>query len=499
MNEYDAIIIGAGVGGLFSALKLSSAGKKVLLIEKQPVAGGFATTFSRKGFIFESSLHCVDALAKDGEIRNFLEETGLDKEVNFIELKDFARIIYPEHDFVADFNKDNLITFLKNNFPREEKNLDRLFRAFDKFYKQFDGFYFLNSPFWIKLILTIFIYQDIIKTSACSADQFIARHIKDEKLKGIIGAIWYFSGLPPSELSAFYFLIVFRGYFYNPTVYVEGGFIRLFNAIVKRIKDNGSEVRLNTTVKEIITAKFAARGVVTDKEEEFGARVIISNANAIDTLTSLLDDKALKEFYRNKLPALEKSISAFQVYLGLKVPAKELGMNHAIFSINTTYNHDHNFKYCLDGDYDLCSIGLVDHAQVDPSLAPEGRGSLLIMVLDNYANWVNLSDEEYKQKKNEVANKLIARAQEYLPGLGENIEIMEVATPRTMARYGLSPEGAIYGFAQTVGQSSINRLDQKTKIKGLILAGAWTRPGAGVHGCFVSGIDAADLALRQLK
>jgi len=187
------------------------------------------------------------------------------------------------------------------------------------------------------------------------------------------------------------------------------------------------------------------------------------------------------------------------VYLGLKVPAKSLGMGHFMFSVNDSYEHDENYNFCLNADYDKCPFSLVDHAQIDPTLAPLGKGSLLIMVLDKYRNWYNLEDAEYQKKKIEVADKLISRAEKYLPGLKENIEIMEVATPMTMARFGSSPEGAIYGFAQSVSQSGINRLSQKTKVRGLFLAGAWTRPGDGVHGCFDSGIDAADLALRLLK
>jgi prolycopene isomerase len=143
-------------------------------------------------------------------------------------------------------------------------------------------------------------------------------------------------------------------------------------------------------------------------------------------------------------------------------------------------------------------LELVDHAQIDPGLVPQGKGSLLIMTLDNYANWHNLTEEEYRRKKIEVANRLIARTEKYLPDLPKYIEAMEIATPRTMARFGSSPEGAIYGFAQTVQQSGMQRLSQKTAIKGLILAGAWTKPGGGIHACFISGIDAADLAMRYL-
>jgi len=498
--EYDAIVIGAGVGGLVSALKLSCQGKKVILIEKQPLPGGFATTFSRKGFIFESAVHCVDTLTENEEIRSFLDESDITKEVKFINLDDFARIIYPEHDFVADFKQNNFITTLKGSFPHETKNIDRLFREFDKFHKQFNNFYFSKLPDFVKLIISPVFYPLVIKASICTAAQFVDGYIKDVKLRAIITDIWRFAGLPPSRLSALYFLLIFECYYYNSSTYVKGGFMNLFKAMVERMRESGSEIKFNTTVMRIITQQGKrVKSVITDKGERFEAKVIISNVNAIDTLANMLDDDAIKESYRRKLASLEKSISAFQVYLGLRVPAKDLGMTNSILSVNTTYNHEDNLNYSLRGDYDICSLELVDHAQIDPSLAPQGKGTLLIMTLDNYANWSNLTADEYKKKKLDTANKLIMRAEKYLPGLSKHIEVMEVATPKTMSRFGSSPEGAIYGFAQTIEQSGINRLTQKTKIKGLFLAGAWTEPGGGIHACFLSGIDAADLALRYLK
>jgi prolycopene isomerase len=497
---YDAIIIGAGVGGLVSALRLSCAGKSVLLLEKQPVPGGLATSFSRQGFIFESALHCVDALTKAEEIRTFLDESGISKEVQFITLADFARIIYPDYDFVADFKEDNFIGYLKSAFAQEKGNIERFFRAMDKFHRQFNRFYLSNAPLWVKLLIAPLAYPSIIKVSGCTIQEFIDQYIHDPKLKAIITDIWRFAGLPPARLSALYFLVVFESYYYNLTAYVKGGFSKLFRAMVERIEENGGEVRFNTRVEKIITGNDSrVRGVVTEKKEEFCAPVVISNANAIDTLAGLVDNEAVREEYGRTSSSLEKSISAFQVYLGLDVPAKSLGMTNSIFSINTTYNHEDNFDYSLRGDYQHCSLELVDHAQIDPSLAPPGKGTLLIMTLDAYAHWDKLTDEEYQAKKTETARKLISRAEQYLAGLSQHIEVMEIGTPRTVARFGSSPQGAIYGFAQTVRQAGVRRLPQETKIGGLYLAGAWTMPGGGVHACFISGLEAADLALRYLR
>lgn len=496
---YDAVVIGAGTGGLSAALKLSCAGKKVLILEKQSQPGGFATVFRRRGFIFESSVHCIDGLSKGGEVREFLEETGVDQALEFIELKDFARIIYPEHDFVTDFNGDNYIGFLKKTFPHQTQGIDRFLGECEVFFRQFDRFDFSTLPLWLRLALSPVFYPSIVKASLITLEQFMQRHISDEKLKSFISDIWGFVGLPPSRVSAFYFLIVLRGYYFRPTCQVKGGSGRLFQAMAEKIKERGCEIRYNTCVEKIITkGAQGLKSVITDKKEEFRARVIISNANAIDTLTKFLDDEGLKADYRLRLGKMEKSVSGFQVYLGLKVPAKELGMDHAMLLIRTNYSQDDNFNYYVHEDYGNCPLSLVDHAQVDPTLVPAGKGSLLIMAFDKYQNWNNLTEGDYKTKKIELADKLISRAEKYLPGLSGNIEVMEVATPRTMAAYGSAPEGAIYGFAQTVNQASINRLAQKTKVKGLILAGGWTKPGGGIHACFVSGIEAARLALRRL-
>ena len=483
-----------------AAVKLSSSSKKILLVEKQSVPGGFATTFNRKGFVFESALHCVDGLQDGGEVRNFLDEHGIGKRINFIELTNFSRIIYPEHDFTSGFNHGQLIDYLTESFPQEKKGIKNLFLAFNKFYRQFDWFCHSRLPQFLKILLTPILGSEIIRTSFMTADSFIGKHIKDKKLKGIITDIWSFMGLAPSRLSAFYYLIVFRGYYYLPTFYIKGSSSELFKAMVDKVRENGSEIKFNTQAVRIITGDGKeVKAVVTDKGEIFKAKAVISNVNPIDTFDKLIDNPTVREKYNAELTGLEKSISASQIYLGLKMPAKDLGMDHFMFSINTNYDHEDDLECCLRGDYDNCSLSMVDHAQVEPALVPDGKGSLLIMVIDSYANWEKLSPQDYKLKKQELAKKLIRRCEKYLPGLTEAIEVMEVATPKTMERYGSAPRGAIYGFAQTPEQSVFRRCPLKTEIKGLFLTGAWTQPGAGIHACFISGIDVANLALKLLK
>jgi prolycopene isomerase len=500
MKEYDCIVIGAGMAGLSSALKLAANGKKVLVLENQPVAGGVGTSFKRKGFTFESCLHFVDALAPGEEVRDFLDKYGVSEKVEYIRLNEFGRVIYPGHDFVVGNDFDSFKTWLIDNFPQDKAGIDEFFSGIAKFYKQFDHFMNAKIPLWLKLALSPVMYPLIIKTSCLSLEQFISKKIKDKRARSIIGTIWGFVGLPPSELSAFYFLIVLRGCWGKETAYIKGGFGRLFSAMAERIRECGSELKFNTAVAQIITENGGkVTGVRTDKGEEFRAKVIISNANAIDTLTRLIDSDPVKAGYVKSFSTMEKSVSAFTLYLGLDVMAKEVGMRYPLLSINPGYDHDQALKACMDGDYSRASFAVVDHSQLDPGLVPQGKAALSLMTFADHAKWVDLNVEEYAKKKKETAEAIMAVLEKYLPGLSKHVEYLEAATPKTMARYASLPEGAVYGFAQTVGQSSINRFPQKTKIKGLLLAGAWTSPGCGVHGCFVSGDEAADLALRQLR
>ena len=499
-KQYDAVIIGAGIAGLVAALKLSKKGKRVVLLERQAVPGGYAASFKRKNFTFEAAIHCVDDLAPDGYIREFLDEYGISQRIDYIELKHFARVLFPEHDFVADFNPDNFINYLKSNFPDESKAIDNFFSLVRKFYKQIDDFTSSELPLWVKLLLSPFRYNLIVKSSMMTAKGILDKFFKSNKLKSILSEVWRYSGLAPSELSAFYFLITFYGYYCHPTASVKGGFTHLFEVIVDEIRKNGSEVMFNTSANSIVTDNGRrVKSVVTDKGEVFDTKVVISNANPFIALTKLLDNQRLRDFYIKKLSSMDKTISAVQVYLGLKLPAKDLGMSHFMLSVNATYDHEDTFKKCMAGDYADCSFAIVDHAQIDSTLVPEGKGSLVIMTFDSYKNWRSLKGESYKARKEEVANELIKRSEKYLPGLSNYIEVMEVATPLTFERYTLSPEGAIYGFAQTMLQSSINRIPLNTKVKGLFLTGSWTKPGHGVHGCFISGIDAADFTLKFLR
>jgi len=113
----------------------------------------------------------------------------------------------------------------------------------------------------------------------------------------------------------------------------------------------------------------------------------------------------------------------------------------------------------------------------------------LILTYASYYDFPDRGTDEYKRKKKDFAKDVVKKAEKVIPDLGKNIEVPEAATPKTMERYTLMPEGAIYSFDQAVG---VKRPHFKTPVKELYLASSSTFPGGGIEGSAISGIICAN-------
>ena len=85
MRKYDAVVIGAGNGGLVAAIRLLQGGAKVLLVEKHNLPGGFATSFRRGRFEFEASLHELNDFGTSdnaGDVRVLFDELGVTDKID---------------------------------------------------------------------------------------------------------------------------------------------------------------------------------------------------------------------------------------------------------------------------------------------------------------------------------------------------------------------------------------------------------------------------------
>ena len=488
-NNYDSIVIGSGLGGLTTAALLTHHGQKVLVLEKRDVPGGYASNFKRKNFTFDCSLHQLTGASPGTLIWEILDKCWIVDKVEFIRHREFMRGVFPDLDIIIsqcslETHKRQLIQL----FPHEEENIHNVFAALIKICDEMVRFLRSKIPLWIEMIYFPLKYPHMAFNSKKTLADILAK-IKDQRLKDIIGMSWGYYGLPPSQLSAEYFAAGWAAYLRAGGYCVRGGSQALSNAFVASIKEGGSEVKLNSPVKKILIEDGKAMGVETINGERFFARNIISNVNIPATVFQMVGEEYFPRRYISKIKSQIPAISAAVVYLGLDTTFQELGVNDYEISLHPNYDFDAQYTASVEGDFKNAHILLALHSNIDESTAPEGKGVMSITALSGYEIWANLSEEEYKRKKDETTKIFIDRSEKVIPNLSKHIEVCEIATPLTMERRVGSYKGAFYGYAQFVRQSGFLRVPEKTPIKNLDFVGAWTVPGGGYSSVMLSAYE----------
>jgi prolycopene isomerase len=141
------------------------------------------------------------------------------------------------------------------------------------------------------------------------------------------------------------------------------------------------------------------------------------------------------------------------------------------------------------------SFGVTLYDSLFEGYSKPGTSTLKLVFLTGYEPWRKFEadyrlgrKEAYNKEKERWTNTLIRRAEEELiPGLSSMIEVKESATPLTNWFFTRNTEGAIYGFEQAMNNAYMNRIDNRTPVKGLYLAGAWGNPGGGYTAVLRSG------------
>lgn len=475
--NYHTIVIGAGLGGLTAAAKLAKEGKKVLLIEQHSIPGGCATTYKRKDYKLEVGLHEMDGLHKKDMKTKIFRDLGVFNKVEFLKVPEFYRFVNDRFEIVIPHDPEKAIEILMKHFPGEENGIKAYFHQV------------MNA-------------KQIIKESAGKKErtvgEFLDSIIKNDDLKLVLlGNLGYFHD-DPYSLSLSYYSVAQGSYYTGGGNFIKGGSQELSDYLTAFIRKNGGKVILKHLVTEIITDNNKAIGVIYKKKQKNPEKVfadnIIANA-AIPNVANLLlpweHGRKIRQQLKNKKPGA----SLLTVYFGFKKPLKKTGNKHY-----STFIYDSSVKTQADifknnnSDFTKRSFTFVDYSQVDSGLAPEGKSVGAACCIDYIQNWEDLERKEYNEKKNEVAQIFINRLEKLIPGFREAIEYYEVGTSKTVQRFTLNPEGAVYGFAQTPQKVTSDKIET---IDNLYFASAWAKLGGGFSGAIYNGYLCAIEILRK--
>jgi phytoene dehydrogenase-like protein len=500
-TDYDAIVVGAGMGGLSAATHLAAGGMHVLLLEQHVKVGGCTTSFRRGDFRFEVALHemSVGGGRKKPLLMTLLEKAGIRDDVELIRIPDLGRSIFPGFEFTTPNGEHEMVAAVAARWPKEAAAAEEFRALMSRVHDEISALrdLYLGNP--VKAMLTKlavpFRQRTLFRYSKSTLEDVVGDIFKNPEAKAVASQFWTYHGPPPSEQWALIYLAAHYGYLINGAWQVRGSSQALSNAYAARIEELGSEVRTGTRVAKILVEDGRVRGVETAAGERFTAKYVVSNADPFQTFYGLVGaDKTPRSVLR-KLRRMKPSNSMAGVYLGLDVPLDHFGTRDYEIFINTSLDADAMYKNAMAGRWEkgFASVTLYSNLG-DPYYAPPGKSVVSVTTYSDKARWPE-PGPEYEAQKRAMMDALIRMAERVLPGLRDHIEVEVGMTPRTIESYTLNHDGVPYGWAFTPEQHA--RMEIPTPIDGLYMAGAWTWPAHSVGMAQVSGFFAARMILHE--
>lgn len=495
MNKYDVIVIGAGLGGLSCAARLSALGYRTVVFESHIVAGGFATEFTRKGYIFDVSLHGVGGL-EEGSFGQLLKGCNAGQRIVPLRKKHPYSIRWEGQIIDIPSDVQEYVQLLKDMFPAEQSAIDNLFAGIRRFRAGFSAVSSFSRSFWRKAV-GLLKAGTFFRWTQMTTWEAIGQFGLSDRFTEFFTALWPYYGLPPKRLAALYFFIPWISYHLEGTYYIQGGAQALSNALVAAIQSASGEVHLRSQVSEIVLKGGKAIGVRLKKGDVYEADWVVSGISPHHTYGCLLENHDTARREMEAISRLETGTSLTQLYLGLSCEPHELGITEEDLILYDVPDSETDYEFMMSGQYTKGNWMLTNYNAMDPTLNEPGKGVIAVTFLDKLENWP-ATRPEYKTKKETVTRHILERLEQLYPGFGSKVVVAELGTPRTMQRYTANPDGAVYGYAQTVRQSGIKRLKHKSVVDRLSLVGAWTQPGGGFQGAMNSGIMEADRIAAKL-
>lgn len=459
MEEFDTIIIGAGMSGLAAGIRLAYFDQKVCILERHYTIGGLNSFYRLNHRDYDVGLHAVTNYvgkgAKKGPIAKLLRQLRFSWDDFQLRPQLGSAVVFPGMEL--NFNND--IGLLKAEiaakFPSQRDRFETLLQKLVDYDDLSDEMFALSTR---KILQEIFTEPLLIEMLLCPL-------------------MWY-GNARENDMDFGQFCIMFR------SIYLEGfgrpfkGVRLILKHLVRKYRALGGQLKLRRGVSKIITDGEHAVGVELDNGTQLKAKRILSSAGAVETMRLCEDTSESQVVQAGQLTFIE-SISV------LDCQPKEIGFDKTI----VFYNDSPEFHWSRPKS-ELCDArtGVVCSPNNYLYDATEGElqdGIIRLTTIADFDRWNGLDEATYRREKLRWYDLSVASAVRFMPDFRRRVIETDVFTPKTIRRFTYHDNGAVYGAPK-------KQLDGRTHLKNLFLCG--TDQGfVGIVGAIVSGISIANM------
>lgn len=489
------VIIGAGVGGLATAVRLLSKGYEVTIYEKESSVGGRVNLLRKEGFSFDLT---ASILLLPQEFKEIFGWAGRDYKdyLNFINIDPLYRVHdFDHHTFDLYSDVAKTIQSLESlSFHDSTGYLSFLAAGYKKYLianKNFLQKSYYHTTDFINPKSIINGYK--LKTLSASYD-FISKYISNQKLRELISFQSLLVGISPFDGPNIYTILPCVSQLYG-LWYLQGGMYSYIKTLERLIYELGGSILVNNPVEEIITSNGRALGVKVESEI-IKSDIVVCNADFPYSMENLIRDKESKGQYTyDKLTNMKYSCSTFILYLGLKKRYPQLTVHNLYLGQHFKESTQQAFTGLLPHDpvlYMYCP------SAIDESVAPSGMESLSVIVrVPNLSfDSIQWNENTIRSYRLQILNQL-SKIQG-LEDIKEHIIFEDYLTPLDLSTRFNSYYGTGFGLSPTLMQSNYFRPHIKSdSVENLYFVGSSVHPGTGISLVLISSKLVAQEILKE--
>ncbi len=506
-EDYDAIVIGSGIGGLASAAMLAKhGGKRVLVLERHYTPGGYTHVFHRPGYEWDVGVHYIGDVAPGSTTRRVFDDIS-DGRIEWADMGEvYDRVIIGGEIYDLPKGRRNLRDMLVSRFPAEEAGIDQYFEAVRTAVSS-------SLPFQAAKTMSAevqaesgpFLRKNFTAWADRTTREVLEELTSDQQLIAVLTAQFGDYGLPPAESSfAMHALLVhhyFRGGYYP-----VGGSGVIAESIIPVIERAGGLVLINADVAKVVVEDGRAVGVQMAADGRVvRAPIVISDAGVLNTFGALLPPEAAERAgLQAELAEVSPSMAHLCLYLGFEESAEALGMPRHNLWIYPNKDYEKTIEDSrTDPEAPLPMVYVSFPAAKDPDFTRRHPGHSTVDVItaapyEWFEQWEGTKwkrrGADYDAFKNRLAERMMEALFEQMPQLRGKVAFYEISTPLTTAHFAGYGRGELYGLDHTPDRFRQGFLQPATPIPGLYLTGQ-DIVSCGVAGAMFAGVLTATTVL----